>query len=588
MAFALLLSICASLAGPGSVARAATTHDLAKSVPADSVVYIDLPLDTKSAQWTNATALLDAINGSGADNTINLANEDGIEGGEAALVVTNLNALSNAAGSVSGAVGSSGALSGGLSGIIGSLGQSAATEATPAAAAEPATTGLTLIIKPSDGAKAWASIQKDFATSASNDSATPTESTYKDGKISHYASADGSAGKAIAQVGGNIVVAQTAGDVEPIVDVARGDAESLSSVANFTKGAAALTGEQFAFGFINGQAAAAGLSTSAGSQLGSMDGAVSALVGADHDTAFQLAASGDGLGIQTVDLPNGDSAADSAKASGTAASLDGAAKVPANALIFVNGYNLGTSAVMEALGLAVVSLFSGLSADMATPIASPTAEDMYATTAGLLGFNLKTDFLDQLTGKYVFALWSNGGAGASVSSFDGVLASEASNPAALQVTVSGLGFLVQAIGQGSASVTTATFGDSALSEVSIGSGDSATKIDFGVAKAQFVLGIGTGAESYLTGNKESLADSRDYKAAMSALPAEYDGVVYVNVAQLSTMTSNVSGAMIDGGTPVSGVATATADASKVKSFALVSYKKGGLAYTSSMLVVEAK
>ena len=207
---------------------------------------------------------------------------------------------------------------------------------------------------------------------------------------------------------------------------------------------------------------------------------------------------------------------------------------------------------------------------------------MFATTAGFLGFNLKSDFLDQLTGKYVFALWAKGAA-----SVDAVLASDAANPAALQVTVSGLGFLVQAIGQGKASVTTATYGKSALSEVKTGTGSSATKIDFGVADSQFVLGIGNGAETYLTGVKSSLADSADFQAAFSGLPTEYDGVAYVNVAGLASMSAPSASSSTDG-TPVAGMSKAVTGAANVKSFAMVSYVKDGLAYTSSMLVVEKK
>jgi hypothetical protein len=158
----------------------------------------------------------------------------------------------------------------------------------------------------------------------------------------------------------------------------------------------------------------------------------------------------------------------------------------------------------------------------------------------------------------------------------------------LQVTVSGLGFLIQAVGQGSAAVKTVNFGQSALSEATIGSGETATKVDFGVAGKQFVLGLGNGAETYLTGTTNSLADSADYKAAFTGLPTEFDGVAYVNVAALSAMSSTTTSDMIGGGTPVAGISTAAADVSKVKSFAMVSYKKNGLAYTSSMLVVETK
>ena len=591
LAAALLLSMIASLAGLAPSARAQSIpHDLAKAAPQSSLLYVDLSLDTASAQWKNATAVLNAINGTSTASVVSMATEDGIAGGKAALVVTNLSAVTSAAGSVSGAVNgalgsSTGSTSGGgLTDILGSLGKGGSANATPTASIGAASAaGVAVIIKPADAAKGWASLQKSFTKDAAAASATPTETTYKTVKINSYAGIGGTAGAAIAQVGGYLVSTETPADIQPIVDVVKGDAKPLSGVANFAKGVAALTGDRFAFGFINGQSFGSNLMTAGGSSVGSFGAAIKTLAGADHDTAFQMSASASGLGLQTVNLPNGStSAAATAAASGTASALNGATKVPADSLVFINGYNLGKSSVMEALGLAVVSLFSGLSGDTATPTASPTAQDMFKTTAGFLGFNLKADFLDQLTGKYVFALWAK-----NASSVGAVLASDTANPAALQVTVSGLGFLVQAVGQGKAAVSTVTYGKSALSEVSTGTGGSAIKIDFGVADSQFVLGVGDGAKKYLTGGTSSLADSADYKAAFTGLPTEYDGVAYVNVAGLSGISAASAGS-ITGGTPVAGMKVAMTGASNVKSFAMVSYKKDGLAYTSSMLVVEKK
>src|SRR6185312_12472387 len=106
MAVALLLSMGAGLIGfaPAALAQTSSTHDLAKAAPDDTLLYVDLSLDTKSPQWTKAIALIEAINGPSTDSVTSMAADDGIDGGEGALVITNLNAVTSAADTASSAV----------------------------------------------------------------------------------------------------------------------------------------------------------------------------------------------------------------------------------------------------------------------------------------------------------------------------------------------------------------------------------------------------------------------------------------------------------------------------------------------------
>lgn len=586
MAIALLLSLCAGLVQTASVAVAqtASTHDLAKAAPSDALLYVDISLDTTTAQWQQATKIIDALGGSSSVKSAeSTAAAEGLEGGQAALVVTNISSVSGAASDVSSAVGGSGSGPAG-SGVASILKD--ATSGTPTASGEQAAgQGFALIVKPTDMTKAWASLKESVAKSANG--ATPTETTYKGIAISTYEATNGGTTASIAQVGDNIVWAESPTDAQTIIDVNKGDKQPLSSVANFSKGAGALPGTGLAFGFLSGQSlasqvtnAADSSSSSVSSITGPLGDAIGKLVGADHDTAFEISAKDNGIGIETVELPIGSGA--SASTTKAPAKLDAASKMPADSLLFVNGNDLGKSAVMEALGLALVSILSNVSGGGATPVATPSAEDMFAQTAGFLGFNMQKDFLDQLTGQYALALWTNG---SSTSSVNAVLASDAANPAALQVSVSGLGFLIQAMGQGRASVKTVTVGSDALSEVTLGSGSSATKIDFGVASKQFILGVNDGATTYLSGVSSSLADSSAYKAAFAGLPStDLTGVTYVNVAGLDQMSSSATSSIL-GATPAAGVGAAEAGASKVSSYAMVSYQKDGLAYTSSQLLL---
>lgn len=590
LAIALLFSLSAGLVqfAPVAVAQTASTHELAKVTPDDALLYVDLTLDTKSDQWQQAAKVIDALGGtSSAKSAETMAADEGIEGGQGALVITNLAAVSGAASQVGAAVEGSGA--GPTSGGFASILQGAANATPTGSESQSAGQGVVLILKPTDMEKAWSSIKTSIASDST--SATPTETTYKGVTISTYEATEGETAGSIAQVGDYIVWAETEVDVQAIVDVAKGDHKPLSDVANFAKGAAALPGTGLAFGFLNGQTIAdqitnAAESSSSMSEISSITGALSdsigRLVGADRDTAFEINAKSNGIGVETVELPIAGSSAPAATAS-PAAILDAASKVPANSLVFVNGYNLGKTAVMEALGLTLVTVLSNVSSGAAaTPVATPSVEDMYAQTAGFLGFNLQKDFLDQLTGQYALALWTSG---ESDSTVNAVLASDATNPASLQVSVSGLGFLIQAVGSGKAAVTTVDFGSDALSEVTLGSGSSATKVDFGVASKQFILGVNDGAKTYLSGVSSSLADSSEFKDAFAGLPSDVNGMAYVNVAGLNSLSSSASESIL-GATPVAGMAAAEAGASKVKSYAMVSYEKDGLTHTSSQLLIE--
>jgi hypothetical protein len=62
-------------------------------------------------------------------------------------------------------------------------------------------------------------------------------------------------------------------------------------------------------------------------------------------------------------------------------------------------------------------------------------------------------------------------------------------------------------------------------------------------------------------------------------------MAYVNVAGLNSLSSSATNSIL-GATPIAGMAAAEAGASKVKSYAMVSFEKDGLAHTSSQLLIE--
>src|SRR5690606_7601429 len=83
-----------------------------------------------------------------------------------------------------------------------------------------------------------------------------------------------------------------------------------------------------------------------------------------------------------------------------------AAETPSNALFFTGGSDLGMNPGVNLLALAFASSFIGVDAEggsmLATPGASAEdyADEVFAEAEAQLGFNLKTDLLDQMVGEW--------------------------------------------------------------------------------------------------------------------------------------------------------------------------------------------
>lgn len=167
--------------------------------------------------------------------------------------------------------------------------------------------------------------------------------------------------------------------------------------------ATALAGDRLGFGYLNGAGLGEGLNCSDTSGLG-LGSAAGGLFGAGV-TGLAVIADPAGFRFNTVEIPVDGS---TVEAGGAAADLGFADKVPANTLIFVNGFELGKGALLQTLGMALVTAFYSVGSPTsdATPVALPSADELYAQTAMLIGFNLNTHFIQQMVGEYGFALWN--------------------------------------------------------------------------------------------------------------------------------------------------------------------------------------
>lgn len=632
---ALALGIAASLSLPAvatsvdiAVAQEASAGVAAAEIsPADSIFYLGLSLDIESPQWVlanellaragaeeDATGLLDDLTEStGGTEMGGVSATEAILGGEAAIVVTTLDTVAEQAG--------------GLTEIVGELDIPTEDIATDAIG------GFALVVQPSDLSAATQQID-DEMTADSAASGDPVEEVIYNGTAIKSLPADemtGDTGMAYAVVGDFIVVAEAATDVEPFIDTAAGTLDSLAGVPAFQQANEALAGERLAFAFIDGTNATADISGLATEEEDlAMFGFLQGMTGLAVYSGLSVVADDAGFRFNGVEIPADGS---TVEAGGTAADLGFADSVPADTLIFVNGYNLGQGELLQGLGLFLVSAFAtGLSGSDATPAAIPNPDELYGQVAALLGFNLKTDFIDQMVGEYGFALWNVDLA--DPTQIAAVLKSEVDAPAILIDSLAKLSLLVQAAAQGEASVTTKTVADSRVSSVSIGE-DPATSItiDYGVVSDEFLLSVGGGLDTYLAPAGDTLSSDADFQDALAALPAEYDGIFYVNVADAIELAMSAEGDLgmgMDSGDASEACAefssqaaaqeayeadtienfdldldfdgeacedyfaapeaTPVADASAgefagIRSFATVSYKEDGLAYTSSILLI---
>lgn len=633
------------LGGTGAVQAQTTSVGTAAAaiVPETSAVYFGFSLDIESPQWVLADELLqragteesvsslvdDAATSVTGQESANASGSDAILGGEAALVVADLEAIAGDVADSASDVGiaaddSDSEDDSSLTSILGGL-----ELPTSDADAAPGS-GTAVILMPADIAAATAYVDGELANTAAEVDLQITSTDYNGTEIKSVPGDEmsGAAGLAYAVVGDFIVLAEVPEDIQPMIDTEAGVIAPLSGVESFGQADAALAGERLGFGYLNGTGLEGGLDSLDTSGLG-LGSAAGSLFGAGGVTGLSIIADPVGLRFNTVEIPADGS---TVEAGGAAADLGFAEKVPANTLIFVNGFELGQGSLLQALGMALVSAFYSIGSPTgdATPVALPSVDEMYDQAAMLIGFNLNTDFILQMVGEYGFALWNVNIE--DPSQISALLTSDVQEPATLTDALSKLSLLVQAAGQGQVNVTTRIVNDAAVSSIDITSdGAPVATLEYGVIDDQFMLGVGGGIDEFVAGSAETLAGSADYQAALDALPAEYDGIFYLNAAEAvslgtSAMGSSDLGSFDDASAECGAfstqaaaqeaydadtvenfildldfdgeacedfftVATPVAESvsgseySAVRAFATVSFKQDGLAYTNSILLI---
>ncbi|MGI8644688.1 MAG: DUF3352 domain-containing protein [Thermomicrobiales bacterium] len=533
---ALLCSMVATVAF-GARPSVVGAQDMALSTasisPDSTLLYAALTLDTESDQFTLSQDLLEraglldlldsAFEDAEASGDMDAADIEPFLGGEIAIVVTDLAIANTIAGTdtVSDATGD-------------------VLDATPEVGT-PDVAGAAIVLRATDSDAALETVQELLADTADEDGATVGEVEYEGVTIEVAPNEESPVdGMAIAQIDDFIVISSTSADIEPFIDVSNGDADPLTEVEAFDDLQEELNDEFLLFAFIDGPTVKEAiladsdfemLSGLAGQSLAAFDAYTGLVVWAD-DPGFRL---------DSLSMPSEDAEAYEGPGNYDV-TLD--EQVPADTLVFADGMDLGSNGGLDALALLIAQQINGEEPGT-TPDdvdAEDYADEQFEEAEAELGFNLRTDFVEQFVGEYALAVTVPDIA--TLMAPDGLFAifvSGVEDPSTLADSIDALTpFITEAVSE----TTTVDTRDIDGSEVTVISDDSSgfpIEAEYGVVDDQFLIGFGQSIDTFIEGPDDPLSDDAVYQDVMGLLPEEQSGVVYVNLAQAIALGQTLAG-----------------------------------------------
>jgi hypothetical protein len=590
--FALLVGQLGSVIGGGgavSAQSASALPDTASYAPADSLAFVSFSLDADSPQWTQASALgerlgqelspqflIQSLLGQIVGDTAAEDVASLISDGELGVAITDPN----------------------LANILPSLGMSSSIDPSqitdelgdidPSAAS-----GFVLIgVVPSPNEVA-AGIDLFMRTQAQSNGAQVETTTYNDVAILSIAGVpdQGFPGIAVARVDDAILAATKPDDLKPVIDVAQGTGESLADNASVSQVLAPLPVDRLATAIVNGPALAqyAADDPDAAGLFAPVLNSVKAVTG--------LSVSAESKGFQ-FDLRA--AGTDGSPVFGSNDNFDPKLidQMPADTQILVDGYDFGSTGLLDGAVAILANLFFGTLGGMfvpgdfgdepATPAATPSATEVptideaadsaYTTLAFLLGFNLKTDLIGLLDGEYALGVW--GLNGTDPSGANAAFVSETSDPDTVSSSIGTLiGFLGFGATEAGVETGTARIGDNTVNSISVSSLGVPSPLTIGVVNGTLAIGLGEdGGTVAVEGATGSLADNPDFIAATADLPADRNALLYVDIASLQST--------IDAGLGSTSIAGSDGDVElNTGALAIAGFQDGDLAGAQGMLYI---
>ena len=513
---ALLLSIVgvSLVTGPASQAQASVPAS-ARLVPSDAVLYLSIDTHFLSPQWVQTTALAQRVNPDAdargiAQGALESAFSDEVDldiapfvGGEIALAY-----LSSAS-------------------LFGDTSTSEIVD-DPDAAAQGLIGGVAIVAIPASIRLASAELDSALADFAESRGTTVEEAIY-DGVTIQFVGPDlatETPGVAVATIDDALVVAFSPSLLEPIIDLAGGDGDSITTIGGFDESMASMPDDRIIVGLLTGPSLVAN-----GGQVGGVGPAIEAFVpgGANGVTAFAVQSEEDGIRVDTRTVSS-DGEPIRTFGNNTQPNLLG--QLPAGTQVAVSGNDLAQTRLVDGALAIVFELVFGALQGMfapldgsATPEPLPTTFDetvdaAYGLASAFLGIDLQSSLVDLVDGEFLFALWGTGGPASSPSV--GFL-SETSDPATVDSTISSLSFVAGFVFGAQGEV-----GTNGMTEFAAGGG----AIEMGVSDDMLVIGYGGGGTALLDEPRNALVDTSLYQTTTAPLPDDHSLLIYVNVQSL--------------------------------------------------------
>jgi hypothetical protein len=336
-----------------------------------------------------------------------------------------------------------------------------------------------------------------------------------------------------------IAIATVPEDLEPIIDTANGDTSPISELESFTSMQGKLSEESLVFGYVDGAAildqvleASPDVATAVPEETIAQARATVGMVFYAEDAGFRF---------DSILVPGED--ADLPELTTFQPSLD--ERVSSDSLVFLTGSDLGPSGSLDAIGLLLAQLFVGVD-PLATPVpaqdADAYAEEIFAQAETQLGFNIKTDFIDQLVGEFATSV-SVANIESGTPEIDAVFVSGVDNPTTVNDVLSKISFLAASAAP-EETVTSRDLADgTSLYQFNVGDETFPMVIEFGVIEDQLVIGLNNGIDEYVEGPESALADDENYQAVFSNLPEDVTAAAFINVPQILPIIDTFASSM---------------------------------------------
>lgn len=386
--------------------------------------------------------------------------------------------------------------------------------------------GFSVLYQPEDFDGVYAELHESIENSG-----TAVETSEYGGVTVEYAppADEFSDGYAFAQVNDTTLAISTLPeDLEPIIDTANGDIEPLSGNESFTGLQDTLTTDSIVFGYVNGdEIVEQSLAIAPESEAQVPE---DVLAQARVNVGFTFWADDPGFRFDSLVVAPDDAELPAL----TTFQPTLADRISSDSVLFLTGTELGASGALDAIGLLLAQAFVGVDTE-ATPApiedAEAYAEEIFAQAEQQVGFNLKTDFIDQLVGEYAMSV-SVRNVDSMIPEVDAIFVSGADNPTTVNDVLSKISFLAASDAPEDI-VTSRDLADgTSIYQFNVGDETFPMLIEFGVVEDQLVIGLNNGIDEYVDGPETALADDPNYEAVFSNLPSDITSASFVNVPKI--------------------------------------------------------